>query len=125
MARETLSSVARPRQPMTDALLLSDPRFFMHRSTAYHPEPPERLDAAHAAVERARSSLGLGFTRIAPRPASQEELERVHEPQFLRWMRGLSGENGYIDADTYVGPESVAVAELAAGGTIALLDAVL
>ena len=33
-----------------------------------------------------------------------------------KWLRTLRGEQGYIDADTYVGPESVAVAELAAGG---------
>jgi acetoin utilization deacetylase AcuC-like enzyme len=110
---------------MTDALLLSDPRFFQHRSSSYHPERPERLDAAGAAIERARSGLGLEFAPIAPRPATQEELARVHEPKFLAWMHSLRGEDGYVDADTYVGPESIAVAELAAGGTIALTQAIL
>ncbi|MDF2691686.1 MAG: Acetylspermidine deacetylase [Labilithrix sp.] len=110
---------------MTDALLLSDPRFFQHRSSAYHPERPERLDAAHAAIERARSSAGLTFTAVEPRPATEEELVRVHEPRFVKWMSSLRGQDGYIDADTFIGPESVAVAELAAGGTVALLDAIL
>ena len=106
---------------MTDAVLLSDPRFFRHRSNGYHPERPERLDAARAAIERSE----LSFTPIEPRPATDEELERVHDPKFLKWLRTLSGERGYIDADTYVGPESVAIAELAAGGTVAMVDAIL
>ena len=109
---------------MTDALLLSDPRFFQHRSAAYHPERPERLDAAQAAIERARGA-GLTFAPVAPRAATPEELARVHSPKFLEWMNTLRGEEGYIDADTYLGPESVAVAELAAGGTVALVDALI
>jgi acetoin utilization deacetylase AcuC-like enzyme len=110
---------------MTDALLLSDPRFFKHRSNTYHPERPERLDAARAAIERARTTFGLGFAPIEPRHATEEELHRVHEPRFVSWMRSLRGTDGYIDADTYVSPESVEIAELAAGGTVALVDAML
>ncbi|MEA2750806.1 MAG: hypothetical protein QOI41_4949, partial [Myxococcales bacterium] len=106
---------------MTDAVLLSDPRFFRHRSNGYHPERPERLEAARAAIERSE----LSFQPIEPRPATDEELERVHDPRFVKWLRTLSGEQGYIDADTYVGPESVAIAELAAGGTIAMVDALI
>jgi acetoin utilization deacetylase AcuC-like enzyme len=110
---------------MTDALLLSDPRFFQHRSAAYHPERPERLDAAHAAIERARSSAGLSFALVEPRLVTEEELVRVHDPRFVKWMSTLRGADGYIDADTFVGPESITIAELAAGGTVALLDAIL
>src|SRR5688572_14047129 len=110
---------------MTDALLLSDPRFFRHRSSGYHPERPERLEAAQAAIERARTGSGLVFQRVEPRPATEEELLRVHDARFVKWLSGLRGEEGYIDADTFVGPESVEVAELAAGGTVALVDALI
>lgn len=110
---------------MTDAFLLSDPRFFRHRSSGYHPERPERLDAAHAAIERAKSSAGLVFSAVEPRRATEEELARVHERAFLERMSALRGHDGYIDADTFVGAESVAVAELAAGGAVALTDAIL
>ena len=106
---------------MTDAVLLSDPRFFGHRSNGYHPERPERLEAARAAIERSE----LSFAPVEPRPATDEELERVHDPRFVKWLRTLSGEQAYIDADTYVGPESVRVAELAAGGTVAMVDALI
>lgn len=109
---------------MTDALLLSDPRFFQHRSAAYHPERPERLDAAQAAIERARNA-GLDFAAVAPRAATFEELARVHTPKFIDWMNTLQGEEGYIDADTYLSAESVAVAQLAAGGMVSLVDAIL
>lgn len=110
---------------MTDALLLSDPRFFQHRSAAYHPERPERLDAANAAIERARTTFGFHFTHVEPRAVTDEELARVHEPRFVDAMRRLRGSEGYIDADTFVGPSSVMTAELAAGGTVALVDALL
>lgn len=110
---------------MTDALLLSDPRFFQHRSSAYHPERPERLDAANAAIERARSAFGLHFAHIEPRAATAEELGRVHEARFIDAMQRLKGAEGHIDADTYVGPASIATAELAAGGAIALVDALI
>ncbi len=106
---------------MTCAVLLSDPRFFLHRAPGYHPERPERLEAAHAALEQS----GLSFARVEPRPATDEELERVHDPNFVKWLRTLNGNPGYLDADTYVGPSSVAVAELAAGGTVAMVDAIL
>ena len=106
---------------MTDAVLLYDPRFFRHRSNGYHPERPERLEAARAAIERSE----LSFAPVEPRPATDEELERVHDPKFVKWLRTLGGEQGYIDADTYVGPERVAIAELAAGGTVAMVDALI
>lgn len=110
---------------MTDALLLSDPRFFRHRSGGYHPERPERLDAARAAIERAQRGAGLAFAPIEPRAATDEEIARVHTPEFVAWLQSLRGDQGYIDADTYVGPESIAVAELAAGGTVAMVNAMI
>lgn len=110
---------------MTDALLLSDPRFFKHRSIAYHPERPERLDAARTAVERARRTYGLELSAVEPRRVTDEELARVHEPHFVREVRAMRGWEGYIDVDTYLGPESVEVAELAAGGTVAVVDAII
>ena len=106
---------------MTDAVLLSDPRFFKHRSNGYHPERPERLEAARAAVERSE----LSFASVEPQRVTDEDLLRVHDENFVTWLRTLSGEHGYIDADTYVGPDSVEIAELAAGGTVAMVDAML
>jgi acetoin utilization deacetylase AcuC-like enzyme len=43
----------------------------------------------------------------------------------LSWISKLRGTDGYIDADTFVGPDSVAIAKLAVGGTVALVDKLL
>lgn len=110
---------------MPDALLLEDPRFRSHKATGYHPERPERLAAAAAAVRRAAEEGGIRFSPVAPRAATPEEIARVHDAELVAWLDGLRGEQAFVDADTFVGPSSVEVAELAAGGTIALVDAVL
>lgn len=110
---------------MTFARLLSDPRFSLHRANAYHPERPERLDAAHAAVLRAQEEAGIVFTPVAARHATADELARVHDESFVKWLDTLRGEEGYVDADTFIGKDSVDVALLAAGGAIALVDAVI
>jgi acetoin utilization deacetylase AcuC-like enzyme len=110
---------------MTDALLLSDPRFSQHRCRGYHPERPERIDAARAAVVRAEQEAGLAFASVAPRPATEEELGRVHSPEFIASLSALRGKDAHLDPDTFLGPDSVDVAELAAGGILALTDALL
>src|SRR5690349_18571096 len=114
---------------MTSALLLEDPRFLAHRPPVsgggYHPERPERLEAARAAIEACSTKYDIAFSAVAPRPATDEELARAHDPRFVEALRKLRGQDGYIDADTFVGPESVATAELAAGGTVALVDALI
>ncbi len=101
------------------AIVLDDRRFDRHLPPGHHPERPERLIAARAAL------TGAGFQRIAPRAATEEELARVHDPRFLAGLARLRGHEGHLDADTYVSPESVDVAWLAAGSLVAMVDALL
>ncbi|MDP9002469.1 MAG: histone deacetylase [Myxococcota bacterium] len=103
------------------ALLLDDGRFSLHEPPEHHPERPERLIAARAAVGGVRAD----FTPIAPRPASDEELLRVHDPRFIEQLEMLRGQSGYLDSDTYLCPESVDVARLAAGSLVAMVDAMI
>jgi acetoin utilization deacetylase AcuC-like enzyme len=103
------------------ALVLDDPRFARHVPLGHHPERPERLTAARAAV----AAVDAGFLRVAPRAASHEELARVHEPIFLERLTRLRGQEGHLDADTYVSPESVDIAWLAAGSLVAMVDALI
>lgn len=117
---------------MTEALVLADSRFFSHRSPGagsggrgYHPERPERLDAANTAIERCKTEIGISFSPVAARPVTDEELARVHDPRFVERLRTLRGKETYIDADTFVGRESVDAAELAAGGSVAMVDAMI
>jgi len=112
MAAETAS----PR-----ALLVDDPRFERHKARSDHPERPERLQAARAALPK----VAAGFDVVPARPATSEELLRVHEASFLEALDKMRGRSGRLDPDTYLSPESVDVARLAAGSLVAMVDALI
>src|ERR1700677_2631319 len=93
------------------ALLVDDTRFERHISPPSHPERPERLVAARRGLAAAK----VEFTPVAFGSATDEDLARVHDPRFLEALAKLRGRSAYIDPDTFVSPESVEVARLAAG----------
>jgi acetoin utilization deacetylase AcuC-like enzyme len=103
--------------------LVDDPLFFEHRAREPHPERPERLQAARAAV--AQANLSSTRTELPPRDATDEELGRVHGGSYLEALGHAIGQQGYFDADTFYGPQSVAAARRAAGGAVALVDALI
>ena len=106
---------------MRKALLVDDARFDLHAAPGHHPERPERLTAARAAVAAAEAG-GIAFDRVAARPATDEELVRVHDPAFVEALGKLRGRTGFIDPDTFVAPGSIDAARLAAGSLVALVD---
>ena len=79
------------------ALLVDDPLFDRHLPLAYHPERPERLTAARAAIQAA----DVNWTRIEPADASLEALERVHSARFVAQLESLRGKTEMVDADTF------------------------
>ena len=97
-------------------LIVRDVRFREHRARGLHPERPERLDA----IDRGLEALAPRLRELAPRPATDEELLRVHARSHLEDLRGLDGSYAEIDADTYAAPRSHEVARLAAGGSVEL-----
>jgi acetoin utilization deacetylase AcuC-like enzyme len=107
--------LAQPR-----ALLVDDARFDRHAPLGHHPERPERLTAARAAISRVTAR----FERTAARAATDDELARVHDPRFVERLTKVRGQ-GYLDPDTYVSPHSVEVARLAAGSLVELVDAMI
>jgi acetoin utilization deacetylase AcuC-like enzyme len=106
------------------ALVVDDGRFDRHTPIGHHPERPERLRAARAALEAVKVDAGP-FEPVAPREASDDELARVHEPRFIESLARLQGQRGYLDPDTYVSGESVAIARLAAGSIVAMVDTII
>lgn len=103
------------------ALLLDDPSFDEHRPLGHHPERPERLRAARAAVNAAP----VAWSAVAAREASGAELELVHDARFVEALETLRGKSGYLDPDTYVSPRSIEAARKAAGGLVATVDAMI
>jgi acetoin utilization deacetylase AcuC-like enzyme len=100
--------------------VVDDPVFDSHRSSGFHPERPERLLAARAGLKQASETR-----RIEVRRATPDELGRVHDARYLDDLGRLSGREGQLDADTYLSPGSIPAAELAAGGGVCLVDALL
>ncbi len=107
---------------MTTALYRS-PEFAKHDEPS-HVENQRRLAAVDAALE----ASGLLQERTAPvfPRATVEQLARVHEPGYIAALERASDRGGgWIDSDTYVGPDSFDVARLAAGAAVAAVDAAL
>jgi acetoin utilization deacetylase AcuC-like enzyme len=101
-------------------LFSTSPRYLDHDTGAGHPERPARLDAVLAGARA--PGVGEALVPVSPRPATVEELARVHSEQFVAAIERLcAAGGGRIDADTVVGESSYDAAALAAG---AGLDAV-
>ena len=105
--------------------LFTHPACLDHDPGAFHPECPDRLRHVLAALEAEEFST---LSREAAPLATREQLARVHTEAHLDGLFSLdpaAGELVAIDADTSVGPGSVAAALRAAGGAIAAVDAVM
>ncbi|MEA3056682.1 MAG: hypothetical protein QOD30_2114 [Actinomycetota bacterium] len=95
-------------------LLSTSERYLEHDCGRGHPERPARIDA----VLRGAADAGLedSLVRIAPRPATREELELLHSPAYLDALeRFCAGGGGHLDPDTAAVPESWGAAVLGAG----------
>jgi acetoin utilization deacetylase AcuC-like enzyme len=99
-----------------------DSLFIEHSAGRAHPECPERLIAVYDALRQ--EHLVESSTPVGVRPASLEELTRVHTPAHVeRLEREVSGRSGWLDADTFYSPRTWEAALGAAGGTIDLVVA--
>ena len=104
--------------------LFTDPRMIEHQPPASHPEKPERL----AAILRHLKRTGLD-TRCATgmvRPATDEEILRVHSPSLVELYRRIqSPKLQQIEADTWMSAGSELAARLAAGAGIEAVNSVI
>ena len=106
--------------------LVADPIYRKHLAGRRdHPERPDRYDAVMRALEQ--SGWIRDLIRIQPRAATEKELLLCHTPEYLRIARRdvVSGRPYLSTGDTDIEPESWEVAEYAAGGVLAAVDAVM
>jgi acetoin utilization deacetylase AcuC-like enzyme len=96
-------------------ILISSPRFQEHTTPPGHPERPERAEVFDQVASAWRDR---GGRVVAPRPATREELLRVHDAAHLDAMEAASGRAVMLDADTFTSPESYEIALLAAGAAV-------
>ncbi|TMQ26888.1 MAG: histone deacetylase [Deltaproteobacteria bacterium] len=82
-------------------------------------ERPARAEAVRDALTAA--GIDARGQRVATRPASDDELARVHAPDYLDELAiAVPGQSGWLDADTYFSPGTWDAALAAAGSTVQL-----
>jgi acetoin utilization deacetylase AcuC-like enzyme len=117
-------SMAAPRHAPATALL-ADPIYKEHLTGGGHPERPARYDAVVQALQHA--NLTGAMLKLAPRPATDDEIALVHTREYLQVARRdiTRGAPELSTGDTNVCPKSLDVALQAAGGVLTAVDAVL
>jgi acetoin utilization deacetylase AcuC-like enzyme len=102
--------------------LFTSPRFADHLTPPGHPERVERFGVMQQVASEFRQQ---GGDVLEPRAASEEELARVHDREYIGLLRETAGRAVMLDPDTFTSPESFEVACLAAGAGIAAVEHVL
>ncbi|MBN1337047.1 MAG: histone deacetylase [Deltaproteobacteria bacterium] len=100
------------REAPGSLILYDDPRFDAHDPGYGHPESPARL----VAIRRALAPHG--WPTRPGRPATREELERIHLPSYVDRVLAARGRHVWFDADTSASPGSVDAALVAAGASV-------
>jgi acetoin utilization deacetylase AcuC-like enzyme len=103
-------------------ILIDSDRFKNHRTPPGHAERVERAEVMHAVAEAWKQR---GRIVRAPRPATRDELRRVHSDAYLAKIDAIAGRAVSLDPDTFTSPETRDVALLAAGATIAGVEAIV
>ena len=103
--------------------LVYDPVYLEH-DTGNHPENSRRLAAIISHLEESGTKERL--TLLSPRPASVEELEMVHVPEYVSQVKNKAEKGGgWLDPDTVMCPKSYEVASYAVGGLLTAVEAVM
>ena len=102
-----------------------DPATLRHEPSGDHPENPKRLEAVMESVRALERQARL--TVVAPRPATDDEILRVHTPQYLKLVRSEieAGRRTLSTGDTEISSGSLGAALAAAGTVVSAVDAVL
>ncbi|SDL00822.1 Acetoin utilization deacetylase AcuC [Modicisalibacter muralis] len=103
---------------------ISHPHCDRHHMGPGHPESPKRLEAITARL--ALSGVLQQTMQSDAKPASDEQLARVHPLRHVRALEKCVPEQGIVtlDADTLMNPDSLIAARLAAGAVVRGVDQV-
>ena len=112
---------------MSKTYLIFSPRYLDHNTGFSHPESSRRLKAIMEELEKTSILKEESCSIIEPEPASINDLELVHKPDYIQLVKQVceSG-GGTLDlGDTIVSSESFDVARLAVGGALKAVDKVM
>ena len=95
---------------------------YLQHDTGSHPERKERLTAILDKIH----SEELKVEFITPKQATVDQVAAVHEHRYIDQVKSICEQGGgHLDLDTVLSRASYDAALMAAGGTIAAVDAVL
>jgi acetoin utilization deacetylase AcuC-like enzyme len=106
---------------MSLTIVTSD-RFADHLTPPGHPERLERAEVMQVVASEFRQR---GGEVCEPRLATEHELARVHDREYIALIGETAGRATALDLDTFTSPDSYEVALLAAGAALASVDHVL
>ena len=96
-------------------IVITSTDFDQHVTPPGHPERPERAHVFDAVAAEWRDN---GGRLLQPRAVTREELERVHDSGYLDRIAASDGQAVMLDPDTFTSPDSLHVAQLAAGAAV-------
>jgi acetoin utilization deacetylase AcuC-like enzyme len=96
-----------------------------HDPGAGHPEQPERVQVIDRAIRQFNFTNKIEY--YASIPATREQLERVHDVDYLDKLFAMApiGETISLDADTHMCPDTLQAALLSAGAAPMAVDLVM
>lgn len=106
----------------TALTIFTSDRFADHLTPPGHPERLERAGVMEVVASEFRKD---GGEVRAPRSATQDELARIHDREYIALIAETFGRATALDPDTYTSPDSYDVARLAAGAAIGGVEHVL
>ena len=102
--------------------LVTSDRFADHLNPPGHPERVERAEVMQVVASEFRQR---GGAVIEPRAATDDELTRIHDREYVGLIRETAGRAVALDPDTFTSPDTYDVARLSAGAVVTAVDRVL
>ena len=102
--------------------IVTSDRFADHLTPPGHPERVERAEVMQVVASAFRQR---GGSVVEPRPATDEQLARIHDRAHLDVIGGTAGRATAFDRDTFTSPDTYEVSLLAAGAVLSGVDHVL
>jgi acetoin utilization deacetylase AcuC-like enzyme len=110
------------QSPFVPLTIFTSDRFADHLNPPGHPERVERAEVMQVVAAEFRMR---GGAVVEPRPATEDELARVHDREYLGSMKEIAGRAVALDPDTFTSTDTYEVALLAAGAAVSAVDHVL
>jgi acetoin utilization deacetylase AcuC-like enzyme len=112
---------------MTKTAVVFSPKYYQHNVGRNHPESARRIKAVVNELKKGEISKSKGWQFVEPKKASSEEIQLVHDSEYVRFVRDVCrAGGGFLDlGNTVASMKSFEVATYAVGGALKAVDLVM